>query len=32
MELRDMEIKGPKVKDYVKKFMVEPQKKVQLKK
>jgi len=27
-----MEIKGPKVKDYVKKFMVEPQKKVQLKK
>jgi len=27
-----MEIKGPKVKDYVKKFMVEPQKKVHLKK
>jgi len=27
-----MEIKGPKVKDYVKKFMVQPQKKVQLKK
>ena len=27
-----MEIKGPKVKDYIKKFIVEPQKKVQLKK